>query len=179
MFPRPLHALGFAPTLLLSRDQVEVAASKGMVGRMERAESRGHGLLELGLTGDPLTPKVPETGWAPSSLWWDPDEAESPVLALKPSVQVLTPHSPGSAWRACSRPWYRRPGASWCGSSAKMTPPWSPTPGGRKMGSPSPLTGVCVAADPPPPASGSPLMFPGMGGCKQGYSPLWEECAGA
>uniref|UniRef100_G1Q7M1 Papilin, proteoglycan like sulfated glycoprotein n=1 Tax=Myotis lucifugus TaxID=59463 RepID=G1Q7M1_MYOLU len=46
------------------------------------------------------------------------------------------------AWPARSPFWCRRPWGGRCGSSARVSPPWTPLPGGRRTGSPS-LTGVC------------------------------------
>lgn len=137
----PLRALGFAPTLQPSQDQAEVATSKGMRGggRGGIPEAVTSGAWRPGACPDPDSARDRMEAKPPG---WDSDGGESPV-----PHRSSPPPSPGSAWPARSHPWYRRPRGSWCSSSAKMmTPPWSPMAGGRKTGSPSPPTGVCVAA---------------------------------
>lgn len=99
------------------------------------------------------------SGWSlasPGTLWphrcpgWDGHQAFCVVKSLVSALmQTLPPTFPGSPWQAQSSPWYRWPWGSWCGSSAQMTAPWTPTPGGRKTGGLSPLTGVCAACTAP------------------------------
>ncbi|XP_054232897.1 papilin isoform X10 [Homo sapiens] len=57
--------------------------------------------------------------------------------------------SHGLAWQVWSPRWCRQPWGSWCGSPAQTTLPRNPRLPGRKMASPSPLTGTgCSSTDP-------------------------------
>ena len=101
----------------------------------------------------PLAVQVPMTGWD--------------TLGKGQSLVLMPCHSPGLAWRARSPLWCRRPWGRRCGSHALATPPGTSTPGGRKMGSPSPLTGVFRAL----PGAAS-LIPSGVGGSVWGHRTL-------
>ena len=88
----------------------------------------------------------------PGFLWGRTDDGIVPGAG--PHV-TLCPTFPGSLWWARNPPWCRRPWGSWCGSSAPRTAPRAPTPGGRKTGGPSPLTGGCSQPAAPPGPSNS------------------------
>ena len=104
----------------------------------------------------------------PCLLWGRPDEGIVPDAG--PHV-TLCPTFPGSLWRAQSPLWCRQPWGSWCGSFARRTAPRTPTPGGRKTGGPSPLTGGCSQ----PTSLPSPSDSRGWEGERAGARPLqWE-----
>nr|XP_036851881.1 papilin isoform X4 [Manis javanica] len=85
-------------------------------------------------------PQVQELGPSAPRLGGDPREPAPP--SHSPSHRSSLPSCPGLARQAWSLLWCRQPWGSWRSCSAQMTPPWTPTPGGRKMDSLCPLTGT-------------------------------------